>query len=361
MTCYSRSDGADFWVFISRKARISFARSNGLSGICSLLSDTALSGTGISLELLLWPRFRSNSNSFTDHTFIPFLLDPRLISALWSIHLFPFRFSNPNSSSFEPRHFVWIRIRARDLMTLCWIHSTCPGGIDPFRIRGIAGPSRVLDILLGLTEFSQPLLDALTLLHGLFAAMLPETLYRMTVRDCLEHRIIGLPRSGRRFGSSGMPLFVTAIRNFILDFNSKLNSIAALNFRSSLHSSCRALAVQIWHKNSIQMYGFLIFNGASFAYSLFQFFQLEALFRTAEFDPAVDIDLGILRQYGIILIVIPTLLGVMEVVYGYLTWKLVKEFGWKMYKRIGADPHMRCGLERRSATITADLFLATMP
>jgi hypothetical protein len=102
------------------------------------------------------------------------------------------------------------------------------------------------------------------------------------------------------------------------------------------------LASQIWHKNSIQLYGFLIFNAAAFAYALFQYFQLLQVYEQSEFNDLLEVDYAEFRKYGIILIVLPTLIAVFECVYVWLTVKLVKEFGWKMYKRIGADPHMRC-------------------
>ena len=41
-----------------------------------------------------------------------------------------------------------------------------------------------------------------------------------------------------------------------------------------------------------------------------------------------------------ILIVIPVVLGVFQVVLSALSFKLYREFGWKIYKKIGADPGM---------------------
>lgn len=104
----------------------------------------------------------------------------------------------------------------------------------------------------------------------------------------------------------------------------------------------RPLGLQIWHKNSIQLYGFLIFNGAAFCYALFQYFQLKDMYENQTWGPSLEVDREVLRSYGNILIVLPVIIGVFEVAYVYLVYKLVKEFGWRMYKRIGADPHMRC-------------------
>ncbi|KAJ1565271.1 hypothetical protein HK096_003710 [Nowakowskiella sp. JEL0078] len=43
----------------------------------------------------------------------------------------------------------------------------------------------------------------------------------------------------------------------------------------------------------------------------------------------------------IILILIPVIIAVFEAVYIFLAFKLYHEFGWKIYKKIGADPNMR--------------------
>jgi len=41
------------------------------------------------------------------------------------------------------------------------------------------------------------------------------------------------------------------------------------------------------------------------------------------------------------LIALPVLLGVHTMVLAFLAWQLYKEFGWKIYKQIGADPKMK--------------------
>ena len=43
----------------------------------------------------------------------------------------------------------------------------------------------------------------------------------------------------------------------------------------------------------------------------------------------------------ICLILAPVVIGVFQFVFMFLAYKLYIEFGWKIYKKIGADPHMR--------------------
>lgn len=45
-----------------------------------------------------------------------------------------------------------------------------------------------------------------------------------------------------------------------------------------------------------------------------------------------------LRPYIITVIVIT---GLCTVIFAFLAYKLYQEFGWKIYKKIGADPKMR--------------------
>ena len=40
-------------------------------------------------------------------------------------------------------------------------------------------------------------------------------------------------------------------------------------------------------------------------------------------------------------IIVPVMIGVTEVVYCYLAWKLYKEFGWVIFKSLGADRRIK--------------------
>eukprot|EP00732_Lithocolla_globosa_P006094 Lithocolla_globosa_v1_NODE_6815_length_1031_cov_4.356557.p1 type:complete len:329 gc:universal NODE_6815_length_1031_cov_4.356557:993-7(-) len=87
----------------------------------------------------------------------------------------------------------------------------------------------------------------------------------------------------------------------------------------------------IWEKNSIQVFAHCIFNGCMFLYSIIQYLALVDA-PIDDFDPA-DISgiwfsvIGLLAAYSLLFCVIAS--------------QLYLEFGWKIYKKIGADPNMR--------------------
>ncbi|KNE58551.1 hypothetical protein AMAG_04117 [Allomyces macrogynus ATCC 38327] len=95
------------------------------------------------------------------------------------------------------------------------------------------------------------------------------------------------------------------------------------------------VASQVWNmylswdailkQNTIQLIAFVAFNVCTFAYSLFQFRQVTRQEITN----------------GPLLIVIPVVLGVFTIIFAALAYKLYLEFGWKIYKKIGADPNMK--------------------
>lgn len=90
------------------------------------------------------------------------------------------------------------------------------------------------------------------------------------------------------------------------------------------------------NQNTIQIIGFVLFNACTFAYSIFQYNQLlEAL----EFDQISAIMSA--QSLTPILIGVISVLGALLPVHLFLAYKLYLEFGWKIYKKIGADPEMK--------------------
>ncbi|ORZ06636.1 hypothetical protein BCR42DRAFT_426871 [Absidia repens] len=84
-------------------------------------------------------------------------------------------------------------------------------------------------------------------------------------------------------------------------------------------------------QNTIQVIAFLLFNLCCFIYSIFQFKQLPSA-----------VNQSILRLLITrLLIVNAVVIGVCELVYIYLGARLYQEFGWKIYRAIGADPDIR--------------------
>jgi hypothetical protein len=78
----------------------------------------------------------------------------------------------------------------------------------------------------------------------------------------------------------------------------------------------------------------VIFNASSFAYSIFQYIQLFDSVTGQTFGPDF-------RSIHVCLLIIILILGFSEIFYVFLGYKLYLEFGWKIYKKIGADPRMR--------------------
>lgn len=87
----------------------------------------------------------------------------------------------------------------------------------------------------------------------------------------------------------------------------------------------------IRHQNTIQIIGFVLFNFCCLVYSIFQLFQLSVT------EPT-DVDT---RRHIPLLVAIPVVIGLSAIAYLALAAKLYMEFGWKIYKRIGADVKMK--------------------
>ncbi|KAH8929491.1 hypothetical protein BT69DRAFT_1307032 [Atractiella rhizophila] len=81
------------------------------------------------------------------------------------------------------------------------------------------------------------------------------------------------------------------------------------------------LAIEgIRNKNTIQIMGLCAFNAAFLAYSVIQVCALPSLYDVT----------------GLVT-VIPVMIAVAEVAFLALTWFIFREFGWQIYKKIGAD------------------------
>ena len=92
--------------------------------------------------------------------------------------------------------------------------------------------------------------------------------------------------------------------------------------------------------------GFVLFNFSVCLYSGFQYNQMNALLTTsASASPGaisiIQSDKNLLKS---VLMAIPIIVAVFTVVFAFFAFKLYLEFGWKIYKKIGADPKMRSEL-----------------
>jgi len=84
-------------------------------------------------------------------------------------------------------------------------------------------------------------------------------------------------------------------------------------------------------KNTIQLIGLCAFNFAFLIYAGIQvpeIREIEALQGLSHTDASTP---------TIILLIIPVCISISQAAFLYLTWHLFKEFGWQIYKQIGAD------------------------
>ncbi|BFZ54706.1 hypothetical protein PYCC9005_001743 [Savitreella phatthalungensis] len=87
-------------------------------------------------------------------------------------------------------------------------------------------------------------------------------------------------------------------------------------------------------ENTIQLIGLAIYHLALLVYAVIQIDQIKDALAVA----------GAISLYGSLqpfLVAIPCVIAVFTTCLAYLTWRLYREFGWSIYKHIGADLRMR--------------------
>lgn len=90
----------------------------------------------------------------------------------------------------------------------------------------------------------------------------------------------------------------------------------------------------VMSKNVIELVAFCVFHWCAFAYSLFQYFQLR--------DPLQNsANLNLWQKTQPLLIAIPCVVALCGSILSAMVYKLYREFGWDIYKRIGADPRIK--------------------
>lgn len=95
-------------------------------------------------------------------------------------------------------------------------------------------------------------------------------------------------------------------------------------------------------QNTIEMIGIVIFNFCCFAYSIFEITQTKDSLNSsnAYFEPegsANRLSDSLVPFLGAVVVVI----GLSQCAVTWLAYQLFQEFGWKIYKKIGADPRMK--------------------
>ncbi|KAF9942054.1 hypothetical protein BGZ65_011355 [Modicella reniformis] len=95
-------------------------------------------------------------------------------------------------------------------------------------------------------------------------------------------------------------------------------------------------------QNTIQVIAFVVFNLCCFAYSIFEISQTEdALQSSADFLESAWSTTDLMTSLRPLLIIVVIVIGVTQCIITWLAYQLFKEFGWKIYKKIGADPNMK--------------------
>ncbi|KAI9486234.1 MAG: hypothetical protein EXX96DRAFT_548219 [Benjaminiella poitrasii] len=93
-------------------------------------------------------------------------------------------------------------------------------------------------------------------------------------------------------------------------------------------------------QNTIQVISFLLFNLCCFIYAVFQFKQIADALDSSNLGME-QLASSLAFLINRLLIVIAVITGVCELIYCYIGARLYQEFGWKIYKKIGADPEIR--------------------
>lgn len=86
----------------------------------------------------------------------------------------------------------------------------------------------------------------------------------------------------------------------------------------------------IKQRNTIQIIGLVIFNASFVAYSAVQITEIPQLVADVSYQ-------NIIHKMRPILIMIPVITGIAQIGYIYLAYKIYQDFGWLVFKRLGAD------------------------
>ncbi|CAO3657554.1 unnamed protein product [Mucor hiemalis] len=93
-------------------------------------------------------------------------------------------------------------------------------------------------------------------------------------------------------------------------------------------------------QNTIQVIAFLLFNLCCFGYAVFQFKQISDALQSQQ-NNLEDLAGWLTNLSYRLLIAVAVITGVCQLIYFYIGARLYQEFGWKIYKKIGADPEIR--------------------
>ncbi|CAO3692186.1 unnamed protein product [Umbelopsis ramanniana] len=184
----------------------------------------------------------------------------------------------------------------------------------------------------------------------------PRKLSESNTRDRGETRLRFLPRTGHSIYYLALT-FIEAIIVISLEaavfgifFGTKFNSpdqlgqgipIYLIIFIFSQVFQVFLVLDAVRAQNTIQVIGIVLFNLCCFIYSIFQFRQINNSIQVPADSPDAATSAwleSVIRKY---MIAASVIIGVCELGYCYLGARLYQEFGWRIYKKIGADPEIR--------------------
>jgi len=98
----------------------------------------------------------------------------------------------------------------------------------------------------------------------------------------------------------------------------------------------------VLNKNTIQVFGLVLYNFVTLAYAIIQILQAQSLLKPDTVDQLINVIPGFQHLVARpITYAIAVIMLVFAVGFAVQGWKLYKEFGWSIYKKIGADIRMR--------------------
>jgi len=93
----------------------------------------------------------------------------------------------------------------------------------------------------------------------------------------------------------------------------------------------------IRQRNTIQNIGLVIFNACFLAYSGVQITEIPKSVNMIDYKDVKTTADDLNRQMRPFLIVIPVITGIAQIAYTYLAYRIYQDFGWLVFKRLGAD------------------------
>ncbi|KAF9185965.1 hypothetical protein BGZ51_002309 [Haplosporangium sp. Z 767] len=97
-------------------------------------------------------------------------------------------------------------------------------------------------------------------------------------------------------------------------------------------------------QNTIELIAVVVFNLCCFAYSIFEISQIRVALESSAlngFFVPEGLAMELQRSLMPFLIIVIVVIGITQCAVVWLAYQLFQEFGWKIYKKIGADPNMK--------------------